>query len=149
MFDDDPWASAPSHEPPPPRRPSRALPVVAVVVVLFILGVVASLLIPWSWFSPAPPRQQPVQQIAVWQPGDGPLVRGLPLQSAPQALAWSPNATQLAWTTFDEQQSQQLVRSVGVGQAGFSATQELDTAPTWLQDLAPSVVSARVEEDTE
>jgi len=123
------------------------MPAVIVLVGLFVIGVVASLVVPLYWAQPAV-RPAPVQDLPEpWRPVEGPLVRGLTLPDQPQSLAWAPDANQLAWTTFDAERSVPVVTSVGVGEAGFSATQELEVAPPWLSQPVPSVVTAKVDND--
>lgn len=133
---------------PPQPKPRRRLqiPAVAVVVGLFVIGAVASLVVPLYWAQP--PAPTPVFSAPTpWTPGDGQLVRGLELVDAPQALGWSPDATELSWSTFDAKRSLPAVSTVAITADGFGAPQPVDEAPPYLTSGAPSVVTARVDED--
>ena len=151
MIEDDPWAQAPKPTASKPADRSLRTPIITVAVGLFVLGVLASVMVTlWgpglSALSPAP--QVKVTAQPVWRPAEGPLVRGVTLGSeAPEQLAFSNDGRQLAWSTFDANRGVPVVMTVGVGDAGFTAPQELDAPPAWLTEPAPSVVSAAVDSD--
>ncbi|MFK7927439.1 MAG: hypothetical protein AB8H79_04585 [Myxococcota bacterium] len=142
---DDPWADAAADLEAARRQQRGGIPAWPFLVLLFSLGVVGSIGATFYFTKEAPPEA--VVVAPVWHPGDGALVRGMPVDGGlPQSLAWSPDGQTLAWSSFDGKRAVPRVQMVTIGD-DFGEIEDADRSPKWLDDVDRALFPASVEED--
>lgn len=142
---DDPWAHAEADLAARRRQRRPRLPVWPFLGALFVVGILSASVASTYWKTEPPPVA--VVVTPAWHPGDGALVRGLPINSgSPQFLAWSPDGKQLAWTTFDGERAQTVTRSVEISRE-FGEITKLRRGPQWLSTGQPQPYRSSVEDD--